>query len=516
MSISKLTTQAALKGCACCHRDLHSGDYSNTQLMIKVKRQCKICVAGIQLIPIDQRQDAVFAKQDFKQNFGLHVSKEMEPGQFYCLLNHIISQLPNHNRLFNVGNIGLNTQLVVGLLRVVQTEQTEHMLSLALQYITCICKIPSLLAQMVMAGAIPILLNLLRQRDQRSSSLSKVGISYTVQIISIIAKSTSNNCDELLLTSGALNLLLSFIQTDTSLDLRIHLSSAIIRLMQGRQSLDDIKATVNRIGLVLMDETAPMEIHSFCINILLGILKSIPDKNKNQIFDTWVDSIMTTSPGISKRLVELMLVNQVNDDDGVCIDLVALLFYSNKSSNMIQLFNHGLVDKLQSIYKDGNKTTSFSYWVICFNSTIDVEFASLFMDSEMLQIILMVVFMGDNEKQENALSILCNMIYHRDRRITRKFINTQHAVPTIITTLSHAIENANWPTVTLCLRVISDALIVGDEEAAEDPRNINPYIESFNWVATFDIVKPLQNNACEDISILAKHVLGYSISERCE
>ena len=252
-SSSASAASSATKKCACCHRLLPVGDYSGAQLKAKGKRHCKVCVAGLQKIQPESKQSGAVADGAAHPRWQVKavselMSSPLESDQL-AALDGLVSGLRGLSESNNGAvNVSWKTKVVVGVLHAAREAQTERISALALECISLMVRRPTLLAQLVDAGAIPILVDLLRLR---APPLSAKGTVCTVHAVQAIAHESRVNCDALL-AAGVLDDLLPLVRLDIPADLCDNLFPALSFLMQLRPAAE-MGAAVTRIGTVLMD-----------------------------------------------------------------------------------------------------------------------------------------------------------------------------------------------------------------------------------------------------------------------
>ena len=59
-------------------------------------------------------------------------------------------------------------------------------------------------------------------------------------------------------------------------------------------------------------------------------------------------------------------------------------------------------------------------------------------------------------------------------------------------------------------------LTVGEAEAADDERGVNPYNEPIDWLGAFELVDPLQKHSDAEMADMAKQVFSYFIPNDCD
>ena len=103
-----------------------------------------------------------------------------------------------------------------------------------------------------------------------------------------------------------------------------------------------------------------------------------------------------------------------------------------------------------------------------------------------------------------------------DRHITRRLVDEYRALPPMVAALRHATQMADKNVTSLCLFFVATVLTVGDAEAADDDRGVNPYIEPIDWLGAFEIVDPLQKHPDAQLAEVATRVFSYFIPNDCD
>jgi len=127
-------------------------------------------------------------------------------------------------------NISWKTKVVVDILRAAREAQTDQIRALALECIALMSCKPAPNAQLVAAGAITFLVDLLRSREP---ALSPVETEYSVDAVESIAEQSHAHCDALR-AAGALTALLPHVRANISAPLRDQLFPALACIMRGQ------------------------------------------------------------------------------------------------------------------------------------------------------------------------------------------------------------------------------------------------------------------------------------------
>jgi len=129
---------------------------------------------------------------------------------------------------------------------------------------------------------------------------------------------------------------------------------------------------------------------------------------------------------------------------------------------------------------------------------------------------LALLSISESKMLKRAIGFFTNAMRHRDRQMTRRLIEDYRVLPPLVAALRRATESGDQTVTYWCLAVISHVLIVGDAEAEDDERGINPYIEPIDWLGAFELVDPLQQSADAQMADISKGVFSYFIPNDCD
>ena len=125
---------------------------------------------------------------------------------------------------------------------------------------------------------------------------------------------------------------------------------------------------------------------------------------------------------------------------------------------------------------------------------------------------------SDRKLRQVVASAFAAMMLSRNRQVARRLVHEYRTLPAIIGALRDGFNSDDEELMLMCLAFLINVLRVGDEEALDDPRGINPYIEPIDWLGAFEIVDPLRSHAYNDAHLAEKAnaVSAYFIPNECE
>jgi hypothetical protein len=105
---------------------------------------------------------------------------------------------------------------------------------------------------------------------------------------------------------------------------------------------------------------------------------------------------------------------------------------------------------------------------------------------------------------------------HEDRVITRRLVHEHRALSPLVAALRKSCSSGDSSSTNYCLASLIGVLLVGDLEAADDARGINPYIEPIDWLGAFELVDPLRTHADATLAGAASTMFAYFIPNDME
>ena len=391
--------------------------------------------------------------------------------------------------------------------------QSSEIRTTALECIALMVRKPTLVAKLVAAGVIPVLVALLRLRE---SALSAIETLWTINAVVLIARASRSNRDALL-DAGALAELLSLARSNIPADLRDLLFFALACLMRVRPAAEMADA-VTQLGAMLMDSTSPPEILRACLNTFVDVLADAGVASNPSNFNQWVESALNAAPRLPQRLVELAGDRENPEVSEAALRLMVNCFVSD-TNQLQQLVDCDLLDELSLmlVRPDVTELTRQYAMFLCANAAGTESHALTLIDNDLIvHFMLALLSTAEGELLCYAVGFFNNVMRHGNRHIMRRLVQCEALKP-LVAVLRRAINgNHDKPTTQSFIHSVSNMLTVGEAEAEDDERGVNPYIEPLDWLGVFELVDPLQNSENPNVADLAIRAYSYFIPNDCE
>jgi hypothetical protein len=154
---------------------------------------------------------------------------------------------------------------------------------------------------------------------------------------------------------------------------------------------------------------------------------------------------------------------------------------------------------------------------LCNNAAPLESFALLLTANvSLIQSVLELLATARGETRHAAAGFLAKTLAHNNRHMTQRLAFEYRALPAIIGALRDACSRDDETLMRLCLACLLHLLRVGDVEAEDDRRGINPYIEPVDTLGEFESVDPIRSGSDEHLAKMAEWVFAYFIPNDTE